>query len=132
MSICCRTDLAAINATGWHGPVIDARRETIEAGIAALEGHTREAIGLYGEALGSWRGLKVTWEEALTGLDMVRVLDTSIPEVKAVAVSTGQIFERLGAAPYLAMLNDALGASGIPPMPTGIEPVEATTAVEAG
>jgi len=127
-----RTDLAAIDASGFHGPVVEARRETIQAGIAALEGHVAQATSLYGKALSSWRRLKVTWEEALTGLDMARVLDKSIPEVKAVAASTAQIFERLGAAPYLAMLNEAMGSPNVARMPTVVESVQSTTTVEAG
>jgi class 3 adenylate cyclase/tetratricopeptide (TPR) repeat protein len=103
-----RRDLAAIDATGFHGPVVEARRATLQAGIAALEGRSREAIGLYRDAIEGWRQLRVTWEEALTGLDMVSVLDPSLPEVRAVGEATRAIFERLGAEPYLERLDAAV------------------------
>ena len=98
----------ALDATGFHGPVVEARRATMNAGIAALEGRNREALAAYLEALGAWRDLRIVWEEALTGLDMVTALDHKVPEVRAVADSTRQIFERLGARPYLARLDDVL------------------------
>jgi class 3 adenylate cyclase/tetratricopeptide (TPR) repeat protein len=100
-----RRDLIAIDATGFHGPVVEARRATMQAGIAALEGRSREAVSLYRDASEAWRRLRVTWEEALTGLDMATVLDPSIPDVSAVAESTRAIFERLGATPYLERLD---------------------------
>ena len=100
-------DLAAIDATGFHGNVVEARRATLQAAIAALEGRAREAVPLYRNALEAWRQLHQTWEEALTGLDMVTVLDRTIPEVRAVAEATRVIFERLGAKPYLERLDEA-------------------------
>ena len=102
--------------------------------IAALEGR-RDAASLYAKALGSWRRLKVTWEEALTGLDMVKVLDPSLTEVRAVAESTRQIFDRLGAAPYLAMLDDALArgtAAASRPSPVRANHPAVEAATEAG
>ncbi len=128
-----RTDLAAIDATGFHGPVIEARRQTIQAGIAALQGNGRQATELFLNALSSWRRLKITWEEALTGLDMARVLDPSTPEVAATAESTRQIFERLGAQPYLEMLDKALARSSTPvrPSPQPVDQIVVEATAEA-
>ena len=118
----------ALDATGFHGPVVEARRATMNAGIAALEGREREAVAAYLEALGAWRDLRIVWEEALTGLDMVTVLDHKLPEVHAVADSTRQIFERLGARPYLARLdsvlsNQPVGSAGSAKQPVQTEAV---------
>ena len=103
-----REYLATIDATGYHGPVVEARRKTLRADIAALEGDERTATALYLDAIKTWNELKVAWEEALTGLDMATVLDPATPEVAAVAASTRATFERLGAKPYLARLDAAL------------------------
>jgi class 3 adenylate cyclase/tetratricopeptide (TPR) repeat protein len=106
-----RRYLAAIDATGFHGPVVEVKRTTMRASIAALEGRKREAIALYQEALAGWRDLKVTWEEALTGIDMATVLDPAEPEVQAVVRSTREILTRLGAKPYLERLEAVVARS---------------------
>ena len=103
-----RSDLEALDATGFHGRVVEVRRLTLRAALAAMEGRTTEALGLYRDALTSWHGLGMAWDEALTGIDMVSVLDPSNPEVRAVAQSTCVILERLGAKPYLERLEAAL------------------------
>jgi class 3 adenylate cyclase/tetratricopeptide (TPR) repeat protein len=100
-----KSSLAGLEETGFHGPVVEARRATLRAGIAALEGRTADALAGYKAALAVWRSLRVVWEEALTGLDMATVLDPTIPEVRAVAESSGEIFQRLGATPYVERLN---------------------------
>jgi hypothetical protein len=100
--------MTVIDASGFHAPVVEARRKTMRAHSAALEGSHDAALAQYLDAIRAWRELRVTWEEAMTGLDMVSVLDLSLPEVVAVADSTRAIFERLGARPYLARLDDAM------------------------
>ena len=109
-------DLVAIDATGFHGPVVEARRVTVRLALAALGGRQAEAIALYRDALAAWRGLRVAWEEAMTGLDMVTALDTSLPEVRSAAASSREILARLGARPYLERLDAAL--SRAPESPT--------------
>ena len=56
----------------------------------------------------------MVWEEALTGLDMVIVLDRDLPEVAAAARSTREILERLKARPYLERLDAVLAADATP------------------
>ncbi len=119
-----RGDLAAIDATGFHGPVVEARRATLQAGIAALEGRSREAVALYRDAIEAWSRLRVTMEEALTGLDMVIVLDPSTPEVRAVAaVDAGDLraarghairraTQRRGVARRRSLLGSRANAAG--------------------
>jgi len=94
-------------AGGGFGPLVAARRQTMHAGIAALEGKPVEALALYREALRGWRATHAVWDEALTGLDMALLLDPADPEVAAVIESTRKILERLGAKPYLERLNAA-------------------------
>jgi hypothetical protein len=103
-----RDDLAALDASGFHGPAIEADRRTIQAGIAALEGRPADALPLYREALRAWRDLGLAWDEALCGLDMAQLLDPDEPEVRAAADTAREILVRLEAAPFLARLDAAL------------------------
>src|SRR5579859_458205 len=124
-----RADLAALDATGVHGSVVELRRMTIRAGLAALEGRAADALGQYREALGGWRDLGLAWDEALTGLDMAILLDPSEPEVRTAAESTRQILVRLGAKPFLARLDAALAAWTLGVDAGQLRVAERTTAV---
>jgi tetratricopeptide (TPR) repeat protein len=121
---------ADLDATGVHGPVVEARRQNVRAGLAALRGNKREALTLYKEALATWRDLKVTWEEALTGLDMATILDSSDADVQAAVRSTREIFSRLGAKPYLERL-ETVAARAAPTPANRARPVEASVAEPA-
>ena len=103
-----RSDLEAIEATGIHGRVVDARRTTLQAALAALEGRAAEALVLYRDALREWRELRQPWDEALTGIDMAILLDPAQAEVRRVADATREILTRDGAVPYIAHLDAAL------------------------
>ncbi len=105
-----RADLAGIDATGVQGPIIETRRRTIAAGIAALEGRTADAQALYRDAFRGWKESGMGWEEALTGLDTVFLLGADADP--AVVEATRSSLERLGAKPYIAMLDAALASSG--------------------
>ena len=80
---------------------------TIRAGLAALEGRHAEALASYREALRSWQGLGLAWDEALCAIDMTTVLDPSEPEVRVAAEAAGTILSRLGARPMLERLASA-------------------------
>jgi len=115
-------DLAALDASGFHGPAIEAERATIRAGLRALEGRAADALTLYREALRTWRDVGLAWDEALCGLDMALLLDPAEPEVQAAAATAREILVRLDAAPFIARLDAALvrapasgGHSAAPP-----------------
>ena len=91
--------LQALDATGVHRPALEASRMTLRAGLTALEGRPSDALSLYRESLGAWRGLGLVWDEALCGIDMATVLDPSSAEVRAAADQTREILVRLGARP---------------------------------
>jgi tetratricopeptide (TPR) repeat protein len=110
--------LATSEASGLHGPSIEADRRTIRAGIAALEGRSTEALPLYRESLRAWRELGLRWDEALCGLDMVVLLGPADPEVRSIAESTREILVQLGAAPFIARLDVAVAATAGPPRRT--------------
>jgi class 3 adenylate cyclase/tetratricopeptide (TPR) repeat protein len=103
-----RVDLADFEASGLHGPALEADRTTIRAGVAALEGRVGDALALYREAFRAWRDLGLAWDEALCAVDMVTVLDPSVQEVSAAAESARQVLTRLGTRPILERLEAAL------------------------
>jgi class 3 adenylate cyclase/tetratricopeptide (TPR) repeat protein len=99
---------AVFEATGGAGAIVDARRASLRAGIAALEGRPAEALPLYRDALRNWRSAGAVWDEVLTGISMAMLLDLADPEVAAAIESTRAILERLGAKPYLERLDAAV------------------------
>jgi tetratricopeptide (TPR) repeat protein len=101
-------------AAGGYGSIVAARRSTLAAAIAALEGHTADALALYREALRGWKGAGAVWDEALTGVDMAELLDPADPEVAEVIASTRAILERLRAKPYLERLEAAAAKAPSP------------------
>ena len=107
-----RQHLAGQIDIGGYGPIASARRQVTEAGIAACDGHPSEALALYRDALRNWRESHSVWDEAMTGLDMALLLDPSDPDVAAVIASTREILARLGAKPYLELLERTVAAAG--------------------
>lgn len=99
------SDLASLEGTHAHGPVVKLHKTTIRAGIAALEGRTEEALDLYRDALQGWRDTGLPVLEALTGIDMATLLNPALPEVQTAAASAREIFGRLGARPFLERLD---------------------------
>jgi len=124
-----QADLAALDATGVHGTVVELRRTTIRAGLAALEGRSAEALLLYREALRGWRDVGQTWDEALTGIDMATLLDPADAEVRTAATSAREILVRLGANPFVARLDAALAAWTLGVDAGQLPAAERTTAV---
>jgi len=106
-----RTDLAALDATGVHGSVVELRRMTIRAGLAAVEGRAAEALGLYRETVRGWHDLGLPWDEALTAIDMATLIDPGEAEVRSTAASAREILVRLGAKPFVDRLDAALARS---------------------
>jgi hypothetical protein len=104
-------DLEALDATGVHGRVVEIRRLTIRAGLAALTGDTPHALARYGDALRGWRELRLPWDEALTAIDMATLVDPGRPEVQEAGKSAREILSRLRASPFMARLDAALAAS---------------------
>jgi class 3 adenylate cyclase/tetratricopeptide (TPR) repeat protein len=105
-----RTDLAELDASGVHGPALEADRTTMRAGIAALEGRTSDALALYRDANRAWADLGLAWDEAMCAVDMALVLDPALPEVRAAADVARETFSRLGAKPVLERLEAAMNA----------------------
>jgi hypothetical protein len=103
-----REDLAALDATGIHGLVVEARRMTIEAGIAALAGRRADALSLYRDAIQRWRDLGQPWDEALTVIDVATVLDTADADIRRAAERSREFLVRVRATPFVERLDAAL------------------------
>ena len=105
-------DLRALEQTGVHGLLVSLRRTTIRAGIAALEGRAPEARALYLEAQRGLFDHGVAFEAALVGIDMAKLLGPDDPEASRATAEARPILERLGARPFIALLDAALDTSG--------------------
>ena len=101
-------ELATLDASGFRTPVVEARGITIRAGLAAVEGRRPEALQLYREVMSRWRELGLVVDEALTGVDMALLLDAAEPDVREAADAARQILVRLGATPFIALVDAAL------------------------
>ncbi len=101
-------DLEALEATGVHGPAIEARETSIRAGLAALDGRPADALALYADAIRGFRDLGVPLDEALTAIEMATLLDPALPEVRAAADAARAILTRLRAQPFLDRLDVAM------------------------
>jgi len=101
-------DLAGLDATGLHGPAIDARRASIRAGLAALDGRPSDALALYRDALRRFRDSGMPLDEAFTAIEMATLLDPAEREVRGAADAAREILIRLGATPFLARLDEAV------------------------
>jgi tetratricopeptide (TPR) repeat protein len=103
-------DVASLDAQLAHGPAIELRRLACVSGIAALRGRSSEALSGFREAMHLGRDHGLAWEEALAGLDAVLLLEPSDAEVRSIADRTREILVRLGALPFLGLLEQRLGS----------------------
>ncbi len=103
-----REDLAAIDATGFHGAIVETRRATLRAAIASLEGQTRVAHELYRDAIRRWNELGQPWDGALTAMDMAHVLDPADTDVQEACAAAREVFVDLRAAPFIERLDQVM------------------------
>ncbi|HYM82772.1 MAG TPA: adenylate/guanylate cyclase domain-containing protein [Candidatus Dormibacteraeota bacterium] len=124
-------DLATLDASGVHGPAVEADRATMRAGLLALQARSRDALVAYRAVLRAWSDLGCEWDEALAGLDMALLLDPTDPDVRAATERSRGILVRLGARPFVERLDAAL--SGGPAARPAAQPelVPADAALEA-
>ncbi|MDQ6711933.1 MAG: AAA family ATPase [Candidatus Dormibacteraeota bacterium] len=98
--------LSKVDATQVRGGWVDTMRQTLHAGLLALEGRTDEAVQGYVAAARRWRELETWFELALSQFDFATTIGTNHPEAKAAAEEARQIFTRLAAKPMLQRLED--------------------------
>jgi class 3 adenylate cyclase len=115
-----RATAAQYRALAVHGAALELRLRSVDAGIAALEGRTADALREYRAVLAGLREMGLPWDEALTAIDMATLLDPAEPEVVAAVEAAREILINLGATPYVARLEAAMqrgrkpGAERIP------------------
>ncbi len=125
-----------LDSTALRGTVLDHERLAIRAGVAALEGRSADALGLYRDALRGFKAQGVAFDLALVALDSATVLpaaDRSNPEIAAAIDAARSTFARLGATPFAARLEDVLASSAAAspagaPAAAGSQPVVADAA----
>jgi class 3 adenylate cyclase/tetratricopeptide (TPR) repeat protein len=129
-----RQDLAAIEATGIHGRVMDARRTTMQAGIAAVEGHGLQATTLYRDAIHMWRELGQPWDEALTAIDAATVVGTMDAEIQRAVERSREFLVSVRATTFVERLDAAVNDGAVADhkrTPAGSEVPEGTATTGA-
>jgi hypothetical protein len=107
--------LSKVDAMQVRGGWVDTMRQTLHAGLLALEGRTDEAAQRYVAAARRWRELEVWFPLALSQYDFAATIGTKHPDARAAAEEARQIFTRLGAKPMLQRL-DNIEPSPLPEM----------------
>jgi hypothetical protein len=107
-----REQMVGLDRTMLRGEALTQDKKSIAALIAAAEGRSAEAMGLYREALAGWRALGLAWDEALSVVDMAKFVGPSEPEVQTAAEWALATLRRLGAKPYIERLEEAMQATG--------------------
>ena len=98
----------------YPGRVWSALRREGEGALAALGGRRTEALAAFLDAARRLDDLGIPVHAALCRLNLVTLLGTSDPEASAAEASARAVFERVGAAPFLELLNAAAAASAEP------------------
>jgi septal ring factor EnvC (AmiA/AmiB activator) len=84
------------------------------AGIAALEGRRAEALAAFLDALHAYQELGLQFDEAAAAVDLAVLLPGIAQESAAAAdaiAAARDTLTKLGAAPFLASLEHALGTT---------------------
>jgi hypothetical protein len=96
--------LSKVDAMQVRGGWVDTMRQTLHAGLLALEGRPEEAAQRYVATARRWRELETWFELALSQFDFAATIGNN-PDAKAAADEAHQIFTRLGAKPMLQRLE---------------------------
>jgi hypothetical protein len=89
------------------GPIVRLQLGTADAGIAALEGRTDDAVRAYAEVLTGWAALEVHAARAFAGTEFLITVGPDVAEARAAAEEARAVFERLGAQTVLQRLDAA-------------------------
>ena len=106
--------VAMLETSGIHGRVMDVHLRWLKAAMSALDGQLDDATSEYVAALGEFAELGLVFDQALTALDMARVLGTDSPVVRSALAEARSILERLGAKPYLERLGAVAAGTPLP------------------
>ena len=99
-----RSALAAMEA--MRGRVMAAARETVAAGVAALEHRIPESLTHYQAAVRGWKELDSPLQLAFCWIDMSKLLDPQT-EANDAANLAHDLLDRVGATPMLTLVTRA-------------------------
>ncbi|MEA2461839.1 MAG: hypothetical protein QOH90_2016, partial [Actinomycetota bacterium] len=99
-----RQDLSTL-----RNPWYFARRQTLEAGIAALSGERDRAIALYDEALTRWNELEIPLGKAMCQMDLA--LSVGGAEAAEASAEAEAFFSEAGNEHFVRRLQEARGAA---------------------
>ena len=104
----------ANDAVPFHGAFSEAVRTQVRAARAALEGRTADAVAGYGAAHDALEalGLRYIWARSI--LDSLLALPGE-PRILAREPDARAVFESMGAAPFIALLDGAVTRAAVPP-----------------
>jgi tetratricopeptide (TPR) repeat protein len=94
-----------------HGPAPTAWRLTVAAALAAFDGRRDDAVAQYADARARWAEIGVVFEGSLVGIDMVLTLGPNDPAAQAAAAETRATLARLGAKPFLALIDRLMASA---------------------
>jgi class 3 adenylate cyclase/tetratricopeptide (TPR) repeat protein len=106
-----------IEADPGIGAIVDAGRAAARAGVAELEGRVEDAIAGYRDAIARFRAIGFNVLAGRSALDLVRLVGGRHPAGAEAAAEARTIFERVGAKPYLELLETAEAGPGVAPRP---------------
>jgi class 3 adenylate cyclase/tetratricopeptide (TPR) repeat protein len=96
-----------------------------EASLLALEGRRAEAVEQYRDAFRRYRDLKLSFDGAVIGLDAAKALGVDTPEGASAAAEAREVFERLGAQPFLEIMDRLAVDAAVPTRRVGSRAAEA-------
>ncbi|HEY6058427.1 MAG TPA: hypothetical protein VIV06_10365, partial [Candidatus Limnocylindrales bacterium] len=106
-----RVPLAQLGALRGHSRLRNADRRLLEGGLAALDGRPSDALRDARTALDEYERLGLPWRKALAALMLTSTIGPDDAEVRALAQSARETFVRLGARPFLELLDALLARS---------------------
>jgi tetratricopeptide (TPR) repeat protein len=119
---------ARIDALPGSSADLKLFRAAARAGVAALEGRTQEAVATYRDVVRRALERGEGFEAATDATQLVVLVGAADPAVQAMADDARALFERVGARPWLALLEAAMAG---PPV-AGHAAVSAEAAATTG
>jgi class 3 adenylate cyclase/tetratricopeptide (TPR) repeat protein len=114
-----RVEVSALAEVTLIGDWIDVQRATLEAGLAALEGRTRDSEQGYADALAGLLELGAWRDVAILHIGHAAVAEDDAVAAKA-ALDGRDVADRLGAVALRARLEEVMGRRG---SPDGTQPI---------
>src|SRR3954470_15682681 len=105
-----RSILALIDAPNMHGRLIDLSRRTLRAGLLAIDGNVDAAAREYGSILPGLAEVGLVFERALVVANVAQLRGPAAPTVRESVGEARETLTRLGARPFVARLDELLGA----------------------